>query len=83
MDKALLPLFASKRIRRSVLIFNLPEQDSQHLKKSQPPERIRRAATMLPPSLTVSDCRRELEGGHGDSTSYQFCNGVFEQFCKV
>ncbi|GKU88646.1 hypothetical protein SLEP1_g2883 [Rubroshorea leprosula] len=60
MDKALLPLFSSKRIRRSVLIFNLPEQDSQQLKKSQPPERIRRAATMLTPALTVSDCRREL-----------------------
>ncbi|GKV53218.1 hypothetical protein SLEP1_g59754 [Rubroshorea leprosula] len=60
MDKALLPLPASKRIRRSVLIFNLPEQDSQQLKKSQPLERIRRAATMLPPSLTVSDCGREL-----------------------
>ncbi|GKV02867.1 hypothetical protein SLEP1_g15250 [Rubroshorea leprosula] len=37
-----------------VLMFSLLEQDSQQLKKSQPPERIRRAAKMLPPSLTVS-----------------------------
>ncbi|GKU88650.1 hypothetical protein SLEP1_g2887 [Rubroshorea leprosula] len=34
---------------------------------------------MLPPYLTVSDCRRELQGGHGDSTSYQFRNSVLEQ----
>ncbi|GLT44289.1 hypothetical protein SLA2020_181950 [Shorea laevis] len=56
------------------------EQDSQQLKKSQPPERIRRAATMLPPSLTVNvnpageNCRVAMSIPHPTSSATTFSN---------